>query len=144
MSTIREILNRKGGTVLSVGTHDSVYEAISIMADANIGAVLVRDGDQIVGIFSERDYLRKIVLRNRSSRQTEVRACMSSPVITVSPGDTADEAMEVMTSCRCRHLPVLENDQLQGIVSIGDLVRQALADKEEEIEQLSHYIAGSY
>lgn len=144
MSIIRDILDRKGGTVLSVQGGDSVYQAIGMMAEANIGAVLVKEKDTVAGIFSERDYLKKVALRSRSSRQTEVREVMSSPVITVSPGDSVDECMEIMTNCRCRHLPVVTNDQLVGIVSIGDLVRQTLADKEEEIQQLNQYIAGSY
>lgn len=144
MSTIREVLNRKGGAVVTVDKETSVLEAIGIMSDANIGAIVVSDDGVPTGIFTERDYLRKIALKGRSSGTTQLRQVMSSPLITVDPGDTVDAAMETMTTCRCRHLIVSDGDTMQGIVSLGDLVKHLLVEKEAEVEQLSHYIAGSY
>lgn len=144
MSTIRDVLQNKGSGVVSVAPDDTVFDVIALMSDKNIGAVLVRDNDNLSGIFTERDYLNKIALQNRSSRDTAVRDVMSSPVITAAPDETIDQCMETMTNRRCRHIPVVENRELIGIVSLGDLVRQNLADKEAEIEQLNSYIAGSY
>jgi signal-transduction protein with cAMP-binding, CBS, and nucleotidyltransferase domain len=144
MSTIREVLDRKGGSVLTIGSDASVIDAIGIMSDANIGALVIQDGDQAVGIFTERDYLRKIVLKGRSSSNTVMSEVMSSPLITVAPGEPTHSSMETMTSCRCRHLVIMDDDAIVGIVSLGDLVKHMLQDKEAEVEQLSSYIAGSY
>lgn len=144
MTAVSEILDRKGSMVLCVDQSESVFDAISLMAEVNIGAVLVKEHDTIAGIFTERDYLQKIALKSRSSRDTKVREVMSSPVISAAPGDSVEQCLETMTSCRCRHLPVVENDELLGIVSIGDLVKKILEQKDSEIEQLSHYITGSY
>ena len=144
MTTVSEIIDRKGGMVLSVDQNDSVFDAISLMAEVNVGAVLVKTDNTISGIFTERDYLQKIALNSRSSRKTPVREVMSSPVITAKPDDSIQHCMETMTSCRCRHLPVVDNDELLGIVSIGDLVKRLLEEKETEVRQLSQYIAGSY
>ena len=144
MSAILEIIKGKGGMVLSVDEGDSVFEAISLMAEVNVGAVLDKKGDTISGIFTERDYLQKIALDSKSSRETAVSEVMSSPVITASPKETVQECMETMTTCRCRHLPVVKGEKLLGIVSIGDLVKKMLEDKEAEVEQLNQYIAGSY
>ena len=144
MTTISEIIDRKGGMVLSVDENDSVFDAICLMAEVNVGAVLVKEKDTIAGIFTERDYLQKIALNSRSSRNTTVKEVMSSPVITAEPDDSIQQCMETMTSCRCRHLPVVEEGQLLGIVSIGDLVKRMLEEKKEEVQQLSQYIAGSY
>ena len=144
MSTVSQILDRKGGMVLSVGVEETVFDAISLMAEVNVGAVLVKKRDTISGIFTERDYLQKIALNSKSSRETAVSEVMSSPVITASPHETVQECMETMTTCRCRHLPVVEGENLLGIVSIGDLVKKILEDKEAEVEQLNQYIAGSY
>ena len=130
--------------VLSVDQGDSVFDAIRLMADVNVGAVLVKKGNEISGIFTERDYLQKIALDSRSSRETLVGEVMSTPVITASPSDSVQQCMETMTRCRCRHLPVVEGEELLGIVSIGDLVKKMLEEKQSEVEQLSHYIAGSY
>lgn len=144
MSTIREVLDRKGGAVVTIGKDASVLEAIGIMSDANIGAIVVESDGIPTGIFTERDYLRKIALKGRSSGNTKLFEVMSSPLITVDPGDAVDTAMETMTTCRCRHLIVSDGDTMQGIVSLGDLVKHMLVEKEAEVEQLSHYIAGSY
>lgn len=137
-------MDRKGGAVVTIGKDASVLEAIGIMSDANIGAIVVESDGIPTGIFTERDYLRKIALKGRSSGNTKLFEVMSSPLITVDPGDAVDTAMETMTTCRCRHLIVSDGDTMQGIVSLGDLVKHMLVEKEAEVEQLSHYIAGSY
>lgn len=144
MSTIREILDRKGRAVLTIHSDASVLEAIGIMSQANVGAILIQDGDQPDGIFTERDYLRKIALKGRSSANTRVRDVMSSPLITVTTAESPDTAMETMTECRCRHLVVTEKGKMVGIVSLGDLVKHMLEEKQVEVSQLSRYIAGSY
>jgi len=144
MFTVSEIIKNKGGMVLSVDQGDSVFEAISLMAEINVGAVLVKKRNNISGIFTERDYLQKIALKSRSSKDTAVSEVMSSPVITAGPEDTVQQCMETMTRCRCRHLPVVDGEELLGIVSIGDPVKAILKEKQSEIEQLSHYITGSY
>jgi IMP dehydrogenase len=144
MSTIREILDLKGGTVLTIKSSASVLEAIGIMSQANVGALVIQDDDQPCGIFTERDYLRKIALKGRSSSNTLLREVMSAPLITVLTADSSEAAMEIMTTCRCRHLIVTESDRMVGIVSLGDLVKHMLQEKEAEVEQLAHYIAGSY
>jgi CBS domain-containing protein len=144
MSTIREVLNRKGRTVLTISCNASVLDAIGIMSEANIGALIIQDGPQPDGIFTERDYLRKIALKGRSSSDTPLRDVMSSPLITVSIDDTPETGMETMTECRCRHLVVTEGDEMVGVLSLGDLVKHLLQEKEAEVEQLAQYIAGSY
>jgi len=144
MSTIREVLDRKGGTIITVNNNTSVLEAIGTMSKANIGAVVVEQGGQAAGIFTERDYLRKIALEGRSSNDTAISEVMSSPLITVGPGESTREAMETMTECRCRHLIVMEEEEMVGIVSLGDLVKHLLLEAEAEVKQLSGYIAGSY
>lgn len=144
MTPVSEIIDRKGSMVLCVNQSESVFDAISLMAEVNIGAVLVREDETIAGIFTERDYLQKIALKSRSSKNTSVREVMSSPVISAAPDDSVEHCLETMTSCRCRHLPVVEDDELLGIVSIGDLVKVILEQKDSEIQQLSHYITGSY
>jgi CBS domain-containing protein len=141
---IRDILDRKGKTVLTSKSTASVLEAISLMSQANIGALVVQDGDQPCGIFTERDYLRKIALKGRSSSSTPLCDVMSSPLITVDATDSPDAAMEVMTTCRCRHLIVTEAEKMVGIISVGDLVKHMLQEKEAEVEHLAQYIAGSY
>lgn len=144
MSSVSKILEHKGGMVLSVESADTVFDAISLMAEVNIGAVLVQQDSTIIGIFTERDYLQKVALKDLSSRTLTVGEVMTSPVITVGPNDSVQQCMETMTICRCRHLPVVENDQLLGIVSIGDLVKDLVDEKESEITQLSQYITGTY
>ena len=144
MSTIRELLSHKGGAVVMIGKDATVREAIQLMSDTNIGAVLVTEDGTPTGIFTERDYLRKIALKGRSSKQTLLHEVMSSPLITVQPDDSIDSAMETMTTCRCRHLVVTEGDTLEGIVSLGDLVKHSLMEKEAEVAHLAHYISGTY
>jgi CBS domain-containing protein len=144
MSTIQEVLDIKGSTVLTVSGKVSVLEAVGTMSDANIGAIVIQDGEQPSGIFTERDYLRKIALKGRSSKNTLVSEVMSSPLITVTTAESTRNAMETMTECRCRHLVVVTEDEMVGIVSLGDLVKHMLQEKEAEVEQLSSYISGNY
>ena len=144
MSTIREILAHKSNNVLTITSQASVLDAIGVMSDANIGAIVIQDGSQPAGIFTERDYLRKVALEGRSSRETAVSEVMSSPLITVDISDATRVAMETMTERRCRHLIVTEGDEMVGIVSLGDLVKHMLQEKEAEVEQLSSYISGNY
>ena len=144
MSTIRDILDRKGNNVLTVTSQVSVLDAIKNMSEANIGAVVIQDGEQPAGIFTERDYLQKIALKGRASDETEVSEVMSSPLFTVESSEATTVAMETMTERRCRHLVVMEGEEMVGIVSIGDLVKQLLQEKEAEVAQLSSYISGNY
>jgi signal-transduction protein with cAMP-binding, CBS, and nucleotidyltransferase domain len=144
MSLVSEILDLKGGMVLSVETNETVLDAISLMAQVNIGAVLVQKDDVIAGIFTERDYLQKIALKSLSSQKTCVGDVMTTPVISADPGDSVQQCMETMTTCHCRHLPVVKDGKLLGIVSIGDLVKKMLDEKESEVEKLSQYITGTY
>jgi CBS domain-containing protein len=144
MPTIREVLTNKGNNVLTVSREVSVLEAIGIMSEANVGAIVIQDGDQPEGIFTERDYLRKIALEGRSSRNTPISEVMSSPLITVDAADSSRDAMETMTERRCRHLIVTDGGKMVGIVSLGDLVKRMLEEKEAEVEQLSSYISGNY
>ena len=144
MSRVSEILENKGGMVLSVSADETVFTAISLMAQVNVGAVLVQKDDTISGIFTERDYLQKIALKSRSSQETPVGEVMTSPVISADPNDSVQQCMETMTTCHCRHLPVVEDGKLLGIVSIGDLVKKMLDEKQSEVEKLSQYITGTY
>jgi CBS domain-containing protein len=129
-------------TVYTIGADDSVYEAIRLMADKGIGALVVTDGDSIAGIITERDYARKVVLMDRSSKATPVREIMSKAVRFVRPDQTTDDCMALMTERRMRHLPVIENDRLIGMVSIGDLVKNIIAEQQFTIQQLEFYIHG--
>ena len=142
MTTAHDILRFKGRTVHSVRPDDTVLAALGVMAEHDIGAVLVVDGDTVAGILTERDYARKVVLAGRSSKDSPVRAVMTADVVCVPPGRTVEECMAVMTERRVRHLPVVERGQLVGIVSIGDLVRATIDEQEFTINQLKNYIAG--
>jgi len=130
--------------VLSVSAAETVFTAISLMAQVNVGAVLVQKDDTISGIFTERDYLQKIALKSRSSKETPIGEVMTTPVISADPNDSVQQCMETMTTCHCRHLPVVEDGKLLGIVSIGDLVKKLLDEKQSEVEKLSQYITGTY
>lgn len=141
---IRSVLDFKGHDVFCVDPQASVYEALELMADKGVGALLVMVGDKLVGLISERDYARKIILKGRSSRETRVEDVMTSPVVCASPDDTVDECMRLMTINRIRHLPVAQGNHIEGLVSIGDLVNWIISAQSETIDHLSHYIAGSY
>lgn len=140
MKTIRHILDEKGRDVWSVGPADSVYTAIEMMASKSVGALLVMDGEALAGVISERDYARKVILAGLSSRETPVREIMTSRVICIEPEKSVEEAMALMTEKRVRHLPVLEDGKVGGVISIGDVVRGVIDEKEFQIEQLERYI----
>lgn len=137
---VRQLLAQKGSRVETVHPDQTVYEALETMAAANIGALVVTAEGSIVGILSERDYARKIILVGKASRDTSVREIMSSPVITITPAATMEECMQMMTERRLRHLPVVEDDRMVGIVSIGDVVKTVISEQEFMIEQLQSYI----
>ena len=138
------ILKHKGSQVHSIPPEVTVYEALEKMADENIGALVVMNGNDLVGVFSERDYVRKVILKGRSSREMRVNEIMSSPVVTVNPRTTIDDCMHRMTDKRCRHLPVVEGEKVVGVVSIGDLVNWIIKAQDFTIHQLEDYISGRY
>ena len=144
MQTVAQILKAKPDhqTVHTIEPGATVYEAVKLMADKNVGALVVVELGRVVGIVSERDYARKVVLLARSSKDTPLRSIMSSPVMYVRPDQTADECMALMTQNRLRHLPVMDGGELVGLVSIGDLVKATISDQQYIIEQLEHYISG--
>lgn len=139
---VRNLIDRKGRTLYSVEPEDPVLEAIRQMAEHHVGALLVMKGTELQGIISERDYARKVILHGRSSAETPVWQIMSSPVITVSPQQTVQDCMQLMTQRRVRHLPVVEGGQVVGMVSIGDLVKNIIAEQQFTIQQLEFYIHG--
>jgi CBS domain-containing protein len=141
---IRAILEAKGGAVYSIHPKATVYDAIAMMADKGVGALLVMEGGRLVGIVSERDYTRKVILKGRSSREALVEEIMTSGVVTASPDITVAEGMRLMTDHRIRHLPLVDGDKVAGVVSIGDLVKAIISEQEATIAHLTNYIAGSY
>jgi len=143
-ATVRQILQSKGGRIWSVAPHATVFEALMLMAEKDIGAVTVVEGGKLVGIFSERDYARKVVLKGRSSKDTEVAELMTPDVFYVHPDQTIEECMALMTKRHIRHLPVLDGDDLVGIITIGDAVKAVIADQEVMISSLENYIRGGY
>jgi len=142
--TIADVLKHKGHQVWSVPPDATVFEAIQKLAEKNVGALLVMDGDRLVGIFSERDYTRKVALRGRSSKETKVREILSERVICASPQHSVEDGLRLMTEHRIRHLPVVENHKVVGIVSIGDLVNWVINQQSQTIRQLESYITGGY
>ena len=142
MKTVAQLLRTKGHGVLSVSPELSVFEALKVMAEKNVGALLVLEGERLVGVFSERDYARKVILKGKSSKDTPVREIMSSHVLYVRPEQTIEDCMALMTDKRVRHLPVLEHGQLVGVISIGDVVKALIAEQQFIIAQLQNYITG--
>jgi CBS domain-containing protein len=141
---IVSILNSKDDHIWSIGPDETVYDAIALMADKRIGALLVVAEHKLIGIITERDYARKVILRGRSSKDTPVRDIMTSSLITVTPDHTVDECMRLVTEHRIRHLPVLDNDRLVGLISIGDLVNSIIEAQKQTINHLHSYITGGY
>ena len=141
MHTLRQLLGNKTAEVYSVAPNDSVIDAIRLMAQKGVGAVLVMEGAGLVGIISERDYARKVVLHGRSSAETAVREIMTAKVVTVGLRQTVAECMQIVTEHRIRHLPVLDGDEVVGVISIGDLVKAVIEDQKVQLDELQRYIA---
>ncbi|HLF02016.1 MAG TPA: CBS domain-containing protein [Anaerolineales bacterium] len=143
MRTVRELLKTKGRNIWSVNPTETVYDALVVMADRNVGALVVLEEGRLIGILSERDYARKVVLQGKTSRDTLVREIMTENPVCVRPGQSIEECMALMTGKRIRHLPVIEGDELVGVISIGDVVKDIISEQEFVIEQLEHYITGT-
>ncbi len=144
LDTVGSILQDKGHHVWSVSPDESVFQAISLMADKGIGALVVIADEALVGIISERDYARKVVLQGKSSKDTRVSDIMTSPVFSVGPNDTVDDCMRIVTTKRICHLPVVQGEKVVGVVSIGDLVRRVISTQSDTIQYLQEYIVGKY
>lgn len=142
MINVRIVLREKGGEIYSVSPGTTVFDALTLMADKNIGALVVLEEKKITGIFSERDYARKVILKGKASKEITVGEIMTSTVVTVRPASTVEECMTLMTEHRIRHLPVMEGEELIGVISIGDVVKAIISDKDFMIQQLEHYITG--
>jgi len=140
MKSLKQLLEAKGRDVYSVGPDARVFDALKLMAEKSVGALIVTEGGRIAGVISERDYARKVILLGKSSHELKVRDIMISKVITVHPGQTVEECMALMTEKRIRHLPVTEGERLIGVLSIGDLVKEVIAEQQRTIEQLESYI----
>lgn len=142
MSTVRNILQKKGNAVFSVTPDSSVYDALEYLEEKNLGCLVVLENETLIGVFTERDYARKVILKGRSSKETSIRDIMSSKPIFVDCDTSIDDCMELMTDKFIRHLPVLENGKMIGLVSIGDIVKYIIDEKNFIIENLEHYITG--
>ncbi len=141
MATVKQLLQGKGHDIWSIGPEASVYDAIELMADKEVGALVVLEGDSLVGVLSERDYARKVVLQGRSSKGTKIKEIMTSRVVYARPKQTVEECMALMTDKRIRHLPVMDGDKLLGVISIGDLVKAIIEEQQHVIKQLEQYIS---
>lgn len=142
MQNVRQILQKKGSQVWSISPDDTVYNALKLMAEKELGALLVIDNEQLVGIMSERDYARKVILKGMASKHAPVKEIMTSDVLYVHPDRTVEECMKIMSKKHVRHLPVIEDGNLVGVISIGDVVTSVIAEKEYTIQQLENYIHG--
>lgn len=142
MKLVKHLLDAKGHDTLSIGPDASVLDAIKLMAEKGVGALVVMQGDTLAGVVTERDYARKVILKDRSSHETPVRDIMTTNVLTASNDDNVEHCMNLMTDKRVRHLPVVEDGNVVGIISIGDLVKAVIADQKQEIEHLEQYISG--
>jgi len=144
MLKIVDVLKTKDNNIWSISSQETAYKALEIMADKNIGALLVIDEGKLVGVFSERDYSRKVILKGKSSKETNVGELMSSPVFSINPDKSIEECMALMTTTRHRHMPVIEDGKLIGLVSIGDVVNAIITTQKIEIQDLKNYITGGY
>jgi CBS domain-containing protein len=142
MKSLKQLLQVKGQEVWSTTPDTTVYDALKLMADKNVGALVLLEEGKLAGIFSERDYARKVILRGKSSKETSVREIMTEKVIYVRPEQTVDECMKLMTEKHIRHLPVLDGDRVVGVISIGDVVKEIIAEQESTIQHLENYIKG--
>ena len=142
MGRVRNILEEKGNAVVAVPPSFTAFQALEVMRDMNVGGLLIMEQDNLVGIFTERDYARKVILKGKTSKEMQVSELMTPNPITVSPDDTIEDCMSLMTNKFIRHLPVLENDKIVGVVSIGDVVRFIIEEQRIIIEHLEHYITG--
>jgi CBS domain-containing protein len=142
MKTVREILAGKGRVIWSIQPDATVFEALQAMADNDVGALVVLDGETVAGVLSERDYARKVILHGRSSKELKVKEIMSSKVYFVKPEQNIEDCMALFTNKRVRHLPVMENERLTGVISIGDVVKAVIAEQEYTIKHLENYITG--
>ena len=143
MATVKNILETKGNATFTVAPETSIYQALELMVEKNVSALLVMENEKLAGIFTERDYARKVALKGKSSKDTLIGEVMTRDLVTVSPNSTIDECMELMTGKFIRHLPVVENDKLAGIISIGDVVRSIIQEQKSIIGHMEQYIAGS-
>ena len=143
MASVKNILEAKGNATFTITPGTSVYHALELMVEKNVSALLVMENDELAGIFTERDYARKVVLKGKSSKETPIGEIMTKELITVSPDSTIDECMQLMTGKYIRHLPVVDNDKLAGIISIGDVVRCIIQEQKSIIGHMEQYIAGS-
>ena len=142
MKLVKHVLDSKGSDIISIAMNASVLDAIKLMAEKAIGSLLIMDGSALKGIVTERDYARKVIIKGRSSKSTEVSEIMTTDVYTASPGETVNHCMSLMTKYKIRHLPVVDDGTVVGMISIGDLVEAIIRDQQEEIEHLEHYISG--
>lgn len=143
MGKVRNILERKKNDVFSVSPQSTVYDALELMVDKNVGALMVIDNDELIGIFTERDYARKVILQGKASKETVIHEIMTGRPVTVSPEDTIEECMRLMTNKFIRHLPVVNEGELIGVISIGDVVKFIIEEQKFIIENLEHYITGT-
>lgn len=144
MGKVRNLLQTKGNAIFSVEPSTMVYRAIELMCEKNIGGLLICENGKLMGIFTERDYARKLILKGKSSKDTPIKDLMTSNLITVTPETSIDDCMRVMTGRKIRHLPVLDNNELVGVISIGDVVRFVIEEQKSIIEHLEHYITGHH
>ena len=142
MGTVRNLLQKKGNAVYSVSPDSSVYDALEELEEKNLGGLVVVENGKLIGVFTERDYARKVILKGRSSKETLVRDIMTSRPLFVTPDNSIDDCMQLMSDKHIRHLPVLENEELIGVISISDIVRYIISEKDFIIENLEHYITG--
>lgn len=140
MSTVRNILQSKGNVVFSISPDNTVYEGLEYLKEKNLGGLVVLENEKLIGVFTERDYARKVILKGRASKETLIRDIMASNPVFVNPDNTLDDCMQLMTDKFIRHLPVMENDKLMGVISIGDIVKYIINEKDFIIENLEHYV----